>query len=135
MSHRRYSGRTSAILVALCLFISGCGSSEPSTVPDKAQRATPSPRSSPRVTETDPDSDESDSEGEVNNRSEEDETADTEADSEAREFHGYPCTDDCSGHEAGYAWAERNEIHDPDDCGGNSQSFIEGCRLWAEENP
>lgn len=48
-------------------------------------------------------------------------------------FHGYECTEDCSGHEAGYAWAERHDIDDPDDCGGNSQSFIEGCQAYAEE--
>ncbi|HEX4852751.1 hypothetical protein [Arenimonas sp.] len=45
----------------------------------------------------------------------------------------YGCTDDCSGHEAGYAWAERNGIDDPDDCGGRSQSFIEGCWDYAEQ--
>ena len=29
-----------------------------------------------------------------------------------------------TGHYAGFAWAER---HNVDTCGGNSQSFIEGC--------
>jgi hypothetical protein len=48
-------------------------------------------------------------------------------------FMGYSCTDDCSGHEAGYNWAEENGIDDPDDCGGNSDSFIEGCQAYAEE--
>ena len=48
-------------------------------------------------------------------------------------FRGYPCTEDCSGHEAGYEWAEENEIENPDDCGGNSDSFIEGCQSYAEE--
>lgn len=48
-------------------------------------------------------------------------------------FHGYACTGNCSGHKAGYSWAERNAITDPDDCGGNSQSFIEGCRAYSEE--
>jgi hypothetical protein len=48
-------------------------------------------------------------------------------------FMGYECTEDCSGHEAGYEWAEENEITDPDDCGGNSDSFEEGCRAYAEE--
>jgi hypothetical protein len=48
-------------------------------------------------------------------------------------FHGYTCTVDCSGHEAGYRWEERHDITDPDDCGGNSNSFTEGCRSWAEE--
>lgn len=49
-----------------------------------------------------------------------------------RQFHGYPCTQDCSGHRAGYEWAQRKGIADPAQCGGNSQSFIEGCRAWAE---
>lgn len=48
-------------------------------------------------------------------------------------FLGYRCTQDCSGHEAGYEWAQRKGITDPDECGGNSQSFIEGCIAWAEE--
>lgn len=50
---------------------------------------------------------------------------------ETRTFHGYACKTDCGGHEAGYAWAERKGITDPDDCGGKSQSFIEGCRAFA----
>lgn len=52
----------------------------------------------------------------------------------AKSLHGYNCTGDCSGHEAGYQWAEDSGIEDPEDCGGNSQSFIEGCQAWAEEN-
>jgi hypothetical protein len=44
----------------------------------------------------------------------------------------YGYTQDCSGHNAGYAWAEQNDIVDPDDCGGDSQSFIEGCQDYAE---
>ena len=48
-------------------------------------------------------------------------------------FHGDLCTVDCSGHEAGYAWAEVQGIDDPDECGGNSQSFIEGCEEYATE--
>lgn len=51
----------------------------------------------------------------------------------AQNFMGYPCTDDCSGHEAGYNWAENKGIESPDDCGGNSSSFIEGCKAYAEE--
>ena len=49
-------------------------------------------------------------------------------------FHGNTCTGDCSGHEAGYNWAEEKGITDPDDCGGKSSSFIEGCESYAEEN-
>jgi hypothetical protein len=49
-------------------------------------------------------------------------------------FNGYPCTVDCSGHEAGYEWAEEHGITDADDCDGNSESFIEGCQSYAEEH-
>lgn len=37
------------------------------------------------------------------------------------------------GHDAGREWAEDNDITDPDDCDGNSDSFIEGCQEYAEE--
>lgn len=49
-------------------------------------------------------------------------------------FHGYECTEDCSGHEAGYEWAEENDVDDTYDCDGNSQSFNEGCEAYVEEN-
>lgn len=49
-------------------------------------------------------------------------------------FGDYECTEDCSGHEAGYQWAEGNGVEDVDDCGGNSDSFIEGCYSYVEEN-
>lgn len=48
-------------------------------------------------------------------------------------YRGYACTVDCSGHEAGYTWAESRGVEHPDDCGGRSQSFIEGCQAYAEE--
>lgn len=48
-------------------------------------------------------------------------------------FHGYACDSDCSGHTAGYEWAERNGIDTPDDCSGRSQSFVDGCRAYTEE--
>jgi hypothetical protein len=35
-------------------------------------------------------------------------------------FDGEGCTQDCSGHEAGYAWAKQKGINDPDHCGGRS---------------
>jgi hypothetical protein len=44
------------------------------------------------------------------------------------------CTQDCSGHDAGYQWAEEHGIDDADDCGGNSSSFIEGCQAYVEDN-
>jgi hypothetical protein len=49
-------------------------------------------------------------------------------------FNGYECTEDCSGHEAGYEWAEENDIYDEGDCDGNSDSFIEGCLSYVEDN-
>lgn len=48
-------------------------------------------------------------------------------------FMGRPCTIDCSGHEAGYRWAEENGIDDPNECDGNSNSFNEGCQSYVEE--
>lgn len=44
------------------------------------------------------------------------------------------CTSDCSGHEAGYEWGEENDICDTDYDNGNSESFNEGVRAWAEDN-
>lgn len=49
-------------------------------------------------------------------------------------FHGYDCKGNCSGHEAGYQWAERRNITNEDYCTGKSISFIEGCRVYVEEN-
>jgi len=52
---------------------------------------------------------------------------------EAQDFRGYPCTVDCSGHQAGYDWAERKDIDSTYDCHGNSNSFNEGCEAYVEE--
>lgn len=49
-------------------------------------------------------------------------------------FNDYDCTEDCSGHEAGYQWAEENDIQDIYDCEGDSDSFIEGCEAYVNEN-
>lgn len=43
------------------------------------------------------------------------------------------CSDDCSGHEAGFQWAQENDVTDSSECGGNSSSFIEGCESFADE--
>lgn len=51
-----------------------------------------------------------------------------------KSFNGYECTEDCSGHEAGYNWAEENDISDVYDCDGNSNSFNEGCEAYVEDN-
>lgn len=49
-------------------------------------------------------------------------------------FRGYPCVGDCSGHRAGYEWAEENEITDSDQCSEKSESFYEGCLVRVEES-
>lgn len=48
-------------------------------------------------------------------------------------FGGNECTEDCSGHKAGYEWAQDNDISDASDCNGNSQSFNEGCETYTED--
>lgn len=39
-----------------------------------------------------------------------------------------------SGHDAGYEWAEENDIDDEANCDGKSESFNEGCIQFVEEN-
>src|SRR5262245_24321078 len=52
----------------------------------------------------------------------------------ARTFGGYECTVDCTGHAAGYRWAEEHDITDAADCpDGRSQSFYEGCVVYTED--
>lgn len=50
-----------------------------------------------------------------------------------RQFRGYSCTQDCSGHEAGYEWARKKGVTERSQCGGRSRSFIEGCQAFADE--
>jgi hypothetical protein len=48
-------------------------------------------------------------------------------------FHGYACTLDCSGHEAGYRWGKVSGASRPGDCPNMPPYFhsvTEGC--WAE---
>jgi hypothetical protein len=47
-------------------------------------------------------------------------------------FGEYPCPGDCAEDKAGYDWAARNSISDPDSCTGMTGAFIEGCRVYAE---
>ncbi|WP_413710642.1 hypothetical protein [Rhizobium sp. Rhizsp82] len=51
----------------------------------------------------------------------------------AQTFGGNDCTDDCSGHKAGYEWAEENNVTSESDCSGNSSSFEEGCKTYLED--
>jgi hypothetical protein len=46
-------------------------------------------------------------------------------------FGGYPCESNCLSDEAGYRWASSHGISDPEDCTGNTGTFIEGCRVYA----
>ncbi len=49
-------------------------------------------------------------------------------------FGGYDCTDDCSGHAAGYRWAEIHDVHYSSECPyGNSNSFYEGCLAYVDD--
>jgi hypothetical protein len=63
--------------------------------------------------------------------------SDSSPDDNEREFDGYTCTGDCSGHEAGYRWAQERGISDADDCDAagehsNSPSFAEGCHAYVD---
>jgi hypothetical protein len=53
----------------------------------------------------------------------------------AREFGAYDCSDNCSGHAAGYHWAEAHSITDESDCPlrGRALSFYEGCLVYVED--
>lgn len=43
-------------------------------------------------------------------------------------------TESDSGHDAGYEWAERNEIEVEDGCESHSTSFEEGCVEYVQEH-
>ena len=85
--------------------------------------------STPAVTSTPSNSDSTATESDIHSSSE----------PTSRTFAGSPCTSDCSGHEAGYNWAEEHGIDDDSDCDtagdtSNSPSFAEGCRAYVQEN-
>lgn len=52
----------------------------------------------------------------------------------AATFDGNQCLGDCSGHQAGYGWAEQNGIDDESSCSTPSASFNEGCQSYIDEN-
>lgn len=47
-------------------------------------------------------------------------------------FEGFDCKTDCSGHEAGYEWARRNDVTSAAECENRSKSFEEGCVVYLE---
>jgi hypothetical protein len=106
-------------LAAILLALAGCSDTREEA---PAAEAMPDEVIQPASTSY-PDTDDDDDEA----------TRDADTPTEPPQFMGSPCTDDCSGHEAGYQWAEENGIDDPDDCSGNSDSFVEGCETYAEE--
>lgn len=43
------------------------------------------------------------------------------------------CTGDCSGHNAGFAWAQENNVEDPSGCEeADGDSFKEGCAAYGQ---
>jgi hypothetical protein len=56
------------------------------------------------------------------------------AHSQNRTFGDFDCTDDCSGHSAGFKWAEKHGVEGEENCPqGNSQSFHEGCVAYTRD--
>ncbi|WP_397458510.1 hypothetical protein AB3464_28540 [Pseudomonas asplenii] len=51
---------------------------------------------------------------------------------QAATFDGYECLVDCAGHQAGYDWAEQNQIDDESSCNTTSNSFNEGCASFVQ---
>ena len=49
-----------------------------------------------------------------------------------RTYAGFNCTVDCSGHEAGYRWAEQHSIDDEDYCPDGDSEFYEGCIAYVQ---
>lgn len=43
--------------------------------------------------------------------------------------------DEGTGHNAGYVWAQTNGLTDPSECGGDSDSFIQGCQEYVNMLP
>jgi hypothetical protein len=60
------------------------------------------------------------------------------ASAQAQTFGGYKCTMNCSGHKAGYEWAERQHITEAAKCeeilvrAPKRTSFYEGCLTYVK---
>jgi hypothetical protein len=48
-------------------------------------------------------------------------------------FHGVACSNDCSGHKAGFAWAAASGEDGIDVCENSPKSFQEGCKIYFRE--
>lgn len=61
------------------------------------------------------------------------------AEAQGLTFGGYECTTDCSGHEAGYQWAESHHITEAAQCeemlvrSPRRTSFYEGCLTYVKD--
>jgi hypothetical protein len=109
----------SVLLAAAFLFLGEACSPDPAQKPSGSSESA-SPETKPEAAPPDVTPDQAPS--------------DVTPDSSPLTFHGYTCLDDCSGHQAGYDWAEEHSITDPSECSGNSESFIEGCKAYAGED-
>jgi hypothetical protein len=50
------------------------------------------------------------------------------------DLHGVgACEATCLRHEIGYQWAQTHGVTDPSQCGGDSESMVEGCEAYAED--
>lgn len=58
----------------------------------------------------------------------------TSSSESVNEYQPDTCIEDCSGHNAGYEWAQEHDIQDTSYDNGNSESFNEGVRDYAEQN-
>ncbi len=62
----------------------------------------------------------------------------TGGEASAHRVYTNDCTADCSGHRAGYNWAEEKGVDDEDACetageNSNSPSFAEGCKEFVDD--
>lgn len=109
--------------------LSSCGSGAASTSAEAAQ-TTASNEAAPAG---DLDSTEADTSGSKGGETYADFDARRDAEPSPGSVGGYGCTEDCSGHDAGYQWASEHGVTDESECGGNSWSFEEGCAAYAKE--
>lgn len=52
---------------------------------------------------------------------------------EPRYFGGYPCTDRCRDHAAGFEYARQLRLKDPTQCAGPTLSYVQGCRVYSRD--
>lgn len=50
-----------------------------------------------------------------------------------RYFGGFPCTDRCRDHSAGFEYARQLRLKDPNQCAGPTLSYVQGCRVYSRD--